>query len=75
MTDAGAVTNFSAATNNSILFKFKQKITGKTDVGGTKNVEIMVPFKYLSNFWRTLEMLLINCEIKLVLTWFEKCVT
>ena len=68
MTDAGAVTNFSAATNNSVLFKFKQKITGKTDAGGTKNVEIMVPFKYLSNFWRTLEMLLINCEIKLVLT-------
>ena len=68
MTDAGADTNFSAATNNSVLFKFKQKITGKTDTGGTKNVEIMVPFKYLSNFWRTLEMLLINCEIKLVLT-------
>ena len=35
---------------NSILFKFKQQITGKTENGGTKNVEVMVPFKYLSNF-------------------------
>ena len=35
---------------NSILFKFKQQITGQTENGGTKNVEVMVPFKYLSNF-------------------------
>ena len=31
----------------------------------------MVPLKYLSNFWRTLEMPLINCEIILILTWSE----
>ena len=30
----------------------------------------MVPLKYLSSFWRTLGMLLINCEISLILTWF-----
>ena len=35
-----------------------------------KNVKIIVPLKYLSNFWRTLEMPLINCEINLILTWF-----
>ena len=29
----------------------------------------MVPLKYLSNLWRTLEMLLINCEVELILTW------
>ena len=29
----------------------------------------MVPLKYLSDFWRTLEMPLINCEIELILTW------
>ena len=29
----------------------------------------MVPLKYLSNFWRTLEMPLINCEVNLKLTW------
>ena len=34
----------------------------------------MVPIKYLSNFWRTIEMSLINCGINLILTWSEKCV-
>ena len=42
--------------------------------GNTKDVEIMVPLKYLSNFWRTLEMPLINCEIELILTWSKDCV-
>ena len=35
----------------------------------------MVPLKYVSNFWRTLEMPLINCEINLILTWSTNCVT
>ena len=39
-----------------------------------KNVKIMVPLKYLSNFWRTLEMTLISYEINLILIWSEKCV-
>ena len=34
----------------------------------------MVPLKHLSNFWRTLEMPLINCESNLILTWSGKCV-
>ena len=34
----------------------------------------MVPLKYSSNFWRTLEMSLINCEIELILDWSENCV-
>ena len=34
----------------------------------------MVPLKYLSNFWRSLEMPLINCEIELILTWSRGCV-
>ena len=34
----------------------------------------MVPLKYLSNFWRTLEMPLINCEVNLILTWSANCV-
>ena len=38
-----------------------------------KNVKISVPLTYLSNFWRTLEMALINCEINLILTWSERC--
>ena len=34
----------------------------------------MVPLEYLSNFWRTLEMSLINCEVELILAWFANCV-
>ena len=60
---------------NSKSFKSKVKITGNTPAAGnTKNVEIIVPLKYLSNFWRTLEMPLINCEVNLILTWSKDCV-
>ena len=46
--------------------KSKIKITRQTPAdGNTKNVEIVVPLKYYSNFWRTLEMPWINCEISL----------
>ena len=56
-------------------FKSKIKITGETPAAGnTKDVEIIVPLKYLSNFWRTLEVLLINCEVNLILTWSKDCV-
>ena len=61
------ITDFSADSNNSTLFKFKQQITGQAGNGATKDVEIMVPLKYLDNFWRTLEMILFNCEISLQL--------
>ena len=60
---------------NSESFKSKTKITGKTPVtGNEKDVEIMVPLKYLTNFWRTLEMHLINCEVNLILTWSSACI-
>ena len=62
------------SSKNNLLFTHKVKITGQTGNGGTKNVEIMVPLKYLSNFGRTLEMLLINCEINLILTWSANCI-
>ena len=74
MTDSGIFGNFHAA-NNRASFKFKPKIiAGETTDGGTKNIQIMMPLKYLCNIWKTLEMHLINCEINLVLTWSEKCV-
>ena len=60
--------------NTTDSFKFKAKITGQTEDDGTKDVEIMVPLKYLSNFWRTLEMPSINCEVNLFLTWSSACV-
>ena len=60
---------------DSESFKSKVKITGKTpNNGNTKDVEIIVPLKYLSIFWRTLEMPLINCEVNLILTWSKDCV-
>ena len=60
--------------NNNITqsesFKHKIKITGKTRAcGNTKDVKIAVLSKYLSNFWRILEIPLINCEISPSLTW------
>ena len=55
------------------MFKFKQKITGYTENNETKDVEIMVTLEYLSNFWRTHEISLTNCEINLQLTWSKKC--
>ena len=59
---------------DSESFKSKVKITGNTTAAGnTKDVEIIVPLKYLSNFWRTLEMPLINCEVNLILTWSKDC--
>ena len=73
---------------NSDSFKYKSCITGKTsnanqengentEQGNTKtktNLEIVVPLKYLSNFWRSLYMPLINSEVSLTLTWSENCV-
>ena len=48
---------------------------GVTQDDLTKNdVKIVVPLKYLSNFWRSLNMSLINYEIELILTWFKICV-
>ena len=61
--------------NTTDSFKFKAKITGQTEDDGTKDVEIIVPLKYLSNFWRTLEMSLVNCEVNLFSTWSSACVS
>ena len=54
--------------NNSSLFKYKSSFI--TDKNGVK---ITVPLKYLSNFWRSLEMPLIKCKVELWLKWYENC--
>ena len=60
---------------DSESLKSKVNITENTPVGGNiKDVEITARLKYLSNFWRTLEMPLINCEANLILTWSSTCV-
>ena len=70
--DDGAFVNFNVGYDS---FNFKSKIIDQTnDDGEINGTEIMVPLKYLSNFWRTLEMPLINCEIELISTWSRNSV-
>ena len=71
---------------NSESFQYKTSITGSTynlaatDAGynvnqeGTKEAEIVVLLKHLGNFWETLDMPLINCEVSLAFTWSVDCV-
>ena len=65
--DNGDIVYFNGA-NATDSFNFKTKITAQTDDDGQiNNVAIMVPLKYLINFWRTVEIILINCEVSLIL--------
>ena len=66
--------NFNEA-NDTDSFNFKAQLADQTNNNGEiNNSEIMVSLKYLSNFWRTLEIALINCEVNLILTWSANCV-
>ena len=56
-----------------IIITFLSNLNNGTGNNGTKNVEIMTSLKYLRHFWTTLEMLLINCEIILMLNWCTQC--
>ena len=64
--------------NNASSFKYKANLIGNTVADGAnrkkEGVKTAISLKYLSNFWRSLEMLLINCKIKFLLKWYEKCV-
>ena len=61
--------------DNAPSFKYKANLIGNTGNNGRKNgVKIAVPLKNLSNFWRSLEMPLINCKIKLSLKWIKNCI-
>ena len=62
---------------NSDSFDYKANFmeNGVTNNNLTKNdVKIVVPLKHLSNFWRSLNIPLITCEVELVLSWFKNCV-
>ena len=69
----GNIVDFNG-TNATDSFNSKTKITGQTNNNGRIDVEIVVPLKYLSNFWRTREMPLIKCEVELILDWSANCV-
>ena len=70
--------NIKITNNNSSSFKYKSNLIGNTDVDGAnrkkENVKLAVPLKYLSNFWRSLEMPSINCKIDFSLNWYENCI-
>ena len=61
---------------NSKSFDYKTEIIGSLDSGEDEKegVAIAIPLKYLGNFWRSLDIPLINCEITLILYWYKECV-
>ena len=62
-------------SSNSESFKYKTNIVGKTpeDNDSLTNAKVVIPLKHLSNFWRSLNIPLINCEVELILTWSKNC--
>ena len=67
--DVDLTVNAQHIPNNSSSFKYKSSF-----ITNRNGVKIAVPLKYLSNFWRLLEMLLINCKVELSLSWDPNCV-
>ena len=63
-------------SSNSESFKYKTSIVGKTpeDNDSLMNAKVVIPLKHLCNFWRVLNIPLINCEVELILTWSKNCV-
>ena len=56
-------------------FEYKTKIIGSTHNNSSRlDAEVAVPLKYLSNFWKSLDLTLINCELELDLPWSKDCV-
>ena len=73
--EANAINDLTTDTSSS--FKYKVSLLGNPVLDGNitkRSVKVVVPLKYLSNFFRSLEMPLINCKIKLNLTWKKECV-
>ena len=63
-------------SSNPESFKYKTSITGKIpeDNDLLTNAKLVIPLKHLRNFWRSLYIPLINCEVELILTWSKNCV-
>ena len=70
--DNGAI---NISIRNSKSFDYKAKILGTLAANVLeKEVTIVIPLKYLGNFWRSLDIPLIICEITLILSWYKECV-
>ena len=77
--DKDPANNADLSIDNSECFKYKAALVGKTanhnnGKSSVKDTKIVVPLKYLSNFWRSLEMPSINCKVYLELNWIEDCI-
>ena len=70
--DESSDDNTDVANNTSSLV-YKSKLIKGTDNNNVNNVKLVVPLKYVSNFFRSLEMPLVNCKIDLELTWHKDC--
>ena len=71
---SSANNNINYSIKDSKSFEYKASITGKLEGNTTKKeAEIVVPLKFLSNFLRTLDMPVMDCEVNLILTWSESC--
>ena len=76
-TTIGAGNNaINISIRNSKSFDYKTEITGSLDAGEDEkeDVTIVIPLKYLGNFWRSSDIPLINCEITLILFRYKECV-
>ena len=63
-------------TTTSKSFEYKTSLTGSTSINNNGlKAEVVVPLEYMSNFWRSPDLVLVNCEIKPDLTWSKYCVT
>ena len=59
--------------NNTTSLVYNSKLIKGTDNNNVNNVKLVVPLKYVSNFFRSLELPLVNCKIDLELTWHKDC--
>ena len=73
--NSGAENNINYSIKDSESFDNKTIIRGQLEGGNLEkeNAKIAIPLKYLSNFWRILDMPLINREVSLALTWSKSC--
>ena len=73
------INNVDLTIDNSQSFKYQAALVRKTAdqndrKSSVKDTKIVVPLKYLSNFWKSLEIPLINCKVYLELNWTENCI-
>ena len=63
-------------SSNSESCKYKTSVVAKTPQNNDSltNAKVVIPLKHLSNFWKSLNTPLINCEVELILTWSKNCV-